>query len=121
MATITWREGNCRIVRLEPLDQYTDETGRERTIQARQYLLLVGAADLHFDYYNGEQDSVRITIPINTLPEDRPITLIGYKPDPDEWWDFICRKLEADFSTPARWEIDKALDQYEPDDEEESV
>lgn len=121
MATITWKEGYCRIVRLDAGDQYTDETGRERTIEFRQYLLLVGAVNLHFDYYNGEQDHVRITVPDIFPPEESPITLIGYKPDPDEWWDFICRKLEADFSKPARWEIDKALDQYEPDDEEESV
>ena len=121
MATITWKESYCRIVRLDAGDQYTDETGRERTIEFRQYLLLVGAVNLHFDYYNGEQDHVRITVPDIFPPEESPITLIGYKPDSYEWWDFICRKLDDGFEKPAPYYIALALDQCEPDDEEESM
>lgn len=121
MATITWQDVGCRIIRFEAGDLYTDEKGRVHDFPTRCYLLLVGPINLYFDYFNGVQDSVRFTVPDNVRPEDSPIALLAYKPDPYEWWDFISRNADAEAADVPRIVIDKAVDQYESDDEEESM
>ena len=111
MATIKWQQGNCRIIKLEGSDFYTDETGYKQLVFIEKYLLLVGNVDLDITPRKENSDYVRVSIPADIKPEDKPTILLAYKPDPCEWWDVICKNIESHSRIPEIREIEYAVNQ----------
>lgn len=111
MATITWQQGDCRIIKLEGCDFYTDETGYKQLVFVEKYLLLVGNVDLDITPRKENSDYVRVLIPVDTKPEDKPTILLAYKPDPCEWWDQICKSSNFTSRIPEIKEIEYAVNQ----------
>lgn len=110
MATIKWQQDNCRIVKLEAGDIYTNEEGRSYIIHVKQYLLLAGHVDLLIRERHEKSDRVWVSIPGNNKPEDKPTILLAYEPDPCEWWDVICKTIDLLTGIPTIEEIEHAVD-----------
>lgn len=110
MATIKWRQDNCRIIKLEVGDIYTDEEGCTRIILVKQYLLLAGQVDLRFKERNEKSDHVWVSIPNDIKPENKPTILHAYEPDPCEWWGVICKSIDLRTDIPEIEEIENAVD-----------
>lgn len=110
MATITWQRGNCRIVKLNPGDLYTNETGFEFPVFVKQYLLLAGSVKMNIVPRHDHGDHVRVMIPSNIKHNVTPVVLNAYEPCPDEWWDVICKKIDIKDRIPDIKEIEYATD-----------
>lgn len=110
MATMKWRQDNCRIVKLEAGDIYTDEDGYTRIVRVKQYLLLAGQVDLRFKERNENSDRVWVSIPNGIEPENKPTILHAYEPDPYEWWGVICKNIDLQTGIPDVEEIENAVD-----------
>lgn len=111
MAITTWRQDNCRIIRLNVGDFYIDETGYKQPVFVEKYLLLVGDVDLDITPRKENGDYVRVSIPASAKPENKPTILLAYKPDPCEWWDQICKNGDFTSSIPEIREIEYAVNQ----------
>lgn len=108
MAIVTWRQGNCRIVRLDEGDLYANENGHKSPIIVKQFLLLAGSVKMDITPCGERGDHVRISIPSDTEHGIAPIILNAYKPCPDEWWDVICKRIDPDDTIPDIKEIEFA-------------
>lgn len=115
MATITWQQGDCRIIKLEADDIYIDEEEREHRGVSTRYLLITGPVHSHIDKYDGHKydgadDCVSIRIPDNARYEDKITVLIACRPDLYEWANVIRRSLGCELSTSIIKALVDALD-----------
>nr|DAI05023.1 MAG TPA: hypothetical protein [Caudoviricetes sp.] len=111
MATITWQQDNCRIVRLDVGDIYTNERGFRFPVLVKQYLLLAGTVKMNITQCNEGGNHVHVLIPSNIKHDVIPVVLNAYKPCPSEWWDVICDKINPNNRVPDIKEIEYAVDQ----------
>jgi hypothetical protein len=115
MATITWQQNDCRIIKLEADDIYIDDEGREHRGVDTRYLLITGPVHSHIDKYDGYKydgadDCVSIRIPDDARYEDKITVLIASRPDLYEWANVIRRSLGCELSTSVIKGLVDALD-----------